>query len=768
MAYLAQRFFAKGGGARNWRDFSVVHKLGLLLALNAIVAVALIAAVFSVGSVITRYHTTQEQMQVLAKVIGENSRAALAFGDHQSAKTILSSLGSNEVIDYVHLLDGNGAMFAEAELFDDDSHNSTILEKLVYAVFPSHLGASYSITDQGQVIGRIEVTAHLLHVWTDLLTSQAVMALVALLCAALTVHLGMRMSHVMTDPILGLAGVSARVSREQDYSLRAVKAHNDEVGLLVDDFNHMLAEIQARDEALEAERVSLHQRTVDMRLARDEAERASRVKSEFISTVSHELRTPLTAISGALGLIVGGAVGGLPLQVREMLNIAHKNSRRLSFLINDLLDMEKLLAGKLHFDLRGQALMPLLEQTLADNQSYAAQFQVTFLMRQRADGVQVNVDAQRLQQVMANLLSNAAKFSPHGETVEIDACMNGNLVRVEVSDHGPGIPQEFQSRIFQKFSQADASDTRKKGGTGLGLAISRELTERMGGRMGFLSQPGQGARFFFELPVWNEPFSQPMPLLPQALAHSTDSPRILMVEDDPDIARVLSRMLTRAGYLVDAAASGAEALQRARQTRYIAITLDLQLPDISGQQLIHQLRGESNTASTPIIVISARMEEGREKLGTALPGIDWLAKPLDQTRLLGALERLAFASRAPHARVLHVEDDVQMHEVVRALAGDHFDFELVTSLREARARVALERFDAVILDLTLPNESGWDLLPELHAKQPDTRVVVLTGGDLSEVDRHRVDAVLKKGHVSPRELVDAIGGPEYRESDDIP
>ncbi len=768
MVPLARRSLARGWSPPNWRDFSIVHKLGLLLALNTLVAVVLIALVFSVGNAIARYHGTEAQLQALAQVMGENSRAALAFGDRESAQTSLAALRSTEEVDHVRLLDGRGVLFARADFAGDGSHQGSLQERLIYSVFPSRLSASHTMTEDGQVVGRIELSAHLLHIWLDLIESQALMALVALLLAALAVFFGMRLRHIVTDPILGLAQVSARVSREQDYSLRAVKAHNDEVGLLVDDFNHMLAEIQARDEALQIERVSLRQRTVDMKLARDEAERASRVKSEFISTVSHELRTPLTAISGALGLVVGGATGELPLQAREMVNIAHKNSRRLSFLINDLLDMEKLLAGKLHFDLRGQALMPLLEQTLADNQSYAAQFQVNFLMRHRADGVQVNVDAQRLQQVMANLLSNAAKFSPQGATVEVDVRVRGELVRVDVIDHGAGIPADFQSRIFQKFSQADASDTRQKGGTGLGLAISRELIERMGGRMGFESRPGDGARFFFELPSWTALASQAAPLAPLVPAQPVPGARILVVEDDPDVARVLGQMLARAGYAVDVAASGAQALERARQTPYAAITLDLLLPDIGGQELIRQLRGEATSAAVPIIVISARMEEGRQQLGNSLPGVEWLAKPVDQTRLLGVLERVAAHPRAPHARVLHVEDDAQMHAVVRSMAGDHYDFELATTLREARARVALERFDVVILDLTLPNESGWDLLPDLHAQQPDTRVVVLTGGELSELDRHRVDAVLMKGQVSPRELLDAIGGPALDESHNTP
>lgn len=231
-----------------------------------------------------------------------------------------------------------------------------------------------------------------------------------------------------------------------------------------------------------------------------ERKRIDNMKSEFVSTVSHELRTPLTSISGALGLVAGGVAGELPAQAKQMIDIAHKNSVRLSHLINDLLDMEKLVAGKIQLDLQPQALMPLVEHTLESISTYAAQYQVRFELIAREE-VQVRVDAIRLQQVLNNLLSNAAKFSPYGAHVEIAVKRHDGRVRVEIIDHGTGIPMEFRERIFQKFSQADSSDTRQKGGTGLGLAISKELIERMHGTIGFDSTPGRGSRFYFELPL---------------------------------------------------------------------------------------------------------------------------------------------------------------------------------------------------------------------------------------------------------------------------
>ncbi|PKM35139.1 MAG: hypothetical protein CVV06_17875 [Gammaproteobacteria bacterium HGW-Gammaproteobacteria-10] len=195
------------------------------------------------------------------------------------------------------------------------------------------------------------------------------------------------------------------------------------------------------------------------------------------------------------------AWGELPGTVDEIVAIAYKNSRRLTLLINDLLDMEKLIAGKLNFDLRPQALMPLVEQALEDNQAYADQFGVTLKITQRDDALHVDVDAQRLQQIFANLLSNAAKFSPKGETVDIAVLSTGNLARIEVSDRGFGIPASFRKHIFQKFAQADASDSRKKGGTGLGLAITKELVERMNGIIGYESEPDKATTFFITLPI---------------------------------------------------------------------------------------------------------------------------------------------------------------------------------------------------------------------------------------------------------------------------
>lgn len=227
-----------------------------------------------------------------------------------------------------------------------------------------------------------------------------------------------------------------------------------------------------------------------------ERKRLDQLKNEFVSIVSHELRTPLTSISGALGLVAGGDLGELPDLAAKMVRIAHKNSLRLGMLINDLLDMEKLVAGKMHFDIELQPVLPLLKQAIRDNQAYADSYGVQYQLADTRAELSVMVDALRLQQILANFLSNAAKFSPEGSLVQIGAEAVANKIKIYVKDQGPGIPENFKARIFEKFAQADSSDTRQKGGTGLGLAISKELIERMGGTIGFDSIAAEGSCFY--------------------------------------------------------------------------------------------------------------------------------------------------------------------------------------------------------------------------------------------------------------------------------
>lgn len=384
-----------------------------------------------------------------------------------------------------------------------------------------------------------------------------------------------------------------------------------------------------------------------------ELKRMDRMKSEFVSTVSHELRTPLTSIRGSLGLVWNGIAGALPEKAQALVGIAKNNCERLIRLINDILDSEKIESGKMRFEMQALELEPLLEQSIAANEGLANQQKVSLVLRKKSASLhrqqllRVNVDGDRLMQVLANLLSNAIKFSPPGSEVEITIRSNGSRVRVEIRDHGPGISEAFKKRIFQKFSQADSSDTRQKGGTGLGLSISRALIERMNGTIGF-STPGldqHGTVFYFELPQWRE---TPAVTAPMGL-HEVARPRVLVCEDDPDIARLIGMILDREGFDVDMAHTASQAHEHLQQERYAAMTVDIKLPYENGLQLIYELRQQPRTAHLPVLVLSVSAEDARLHGGHhALSISDWLEKPLDEKRLVKCLKRAIQSSQNAH------------------------------------------------------------------------------------------------------------------------
>lgn len=368
-----------------------------------------------------------------------------------------------------------------------------------------------------------------------------------------------------------------------------------------------------------------------------ERQKVEQLKSEFVSTVSHELRTPLTSIRGSLGLVLGGVTGELPAQSKNLLDIAYKNTERLVRLINDILDIEKIESGKMSFEMKPQALMPIIEQAIETSRAYGDQYGVTFELVATLPDVKVNIDHDRLTQVMANLLSNAAKFSPQNGRVEISVTPSQGKLRVSVNDHGEGIPENFRSKIFQKFSQADGSDTRKKGGTGLGLSITKAMTEKMGGTMGFDSQAGVGSCFYFELPEWREDSTDVLSDNPTNL-NSGNLPRVLVCEDDRDIAKLLSMMLKTGGFEADIAYDAAQAKTMLQQRPYAAMTVDLGLPGQNGMSLIRELREHAETIDLPIVVVSAMAAEGSAEANGKFTVTDWLGKPIDQNRLIVQLE----------------------------------------------------------------------------------------------------------------------------------
>jgi signal transduction histidine kinase len=340
-----------------------------------------------------------------------------------------------------------------------------------------------------------------------------------------------------------------------------------------------------------------------------ERRQMERLKNEFISTVSHELRTPLTSIRGSLGLLAGGVLGPLPEKATSMVKIAHQNSERLVRIINDILDIEKIEAGKLELHAVVLPLRDLLEQALEVNQAYADKYQVRLVLEPVPDSAAVLADPDRLMQVMANLLSNAAKFSQPDSAINIRAFYQGARMRIEVEDHGEGIPEEFRPRVFDKFAQADGSSSRRFEGTGLGLSITRQLVVAMGGSIGFQSVVGQGTTFHIDLPSAPAPAREASDtsrwrvLVCQEPAGG-NKPRVLHVEDDLDLCRVLRTALEDQVDIVTAVTLE-EALARVQSESFSLVLLDVKLPDGDGLTLLEKLPPAGEKTSPPVVILSA-------------------------------------------------------------------------------------------------------------------------------------------------------------------
>ncbi len=481
-------------------------------------------------------------------------------------------------------------------------------------------------------------------------------------------------------------------------------------------------------------------------LVRDitERKRLEEMKSEFVSTVSHELRTPLTSIRGALNLVIGKAGHLLEGKPKQMLMMAERNSERLTLLINDILDLEKIESGRMEFEFQSVDLVQLVRQALEDNEGYARQHQVKLVMETTLTEATVYADEHRLLQVLANLISNAVKFSPREKPVEISISSTDSNYRVVVRDFGNGIPEKFKKRIFQRFAQADSSDTREKGGTGLGLSISKAIIDRHSGVIAYESKPGQGARFYFELPA--------KPVTAGLHRNTSKGAAVLICEDNQDVAEILAEILLGEGVNSDIAPSIAQARSLLATHRYQLILLDLILPDGDGIALLEGLRTDPATAQLPVIVVSADAEEGKKSFkGNVMSVIDWLQKPVDQERLKRAMDEAL--NRSPRPHILHVEDDMDIVQIVHTLIDDTADFSYATSLKEAQQKLALDEYDLVILDLGLKDGDGTELLDDIKRSCP---VLIFSAERPVREVTQRVNTALTKTHTNNQELLITI------------
>ncbi|HNJ85269.1 MAG TPA: ATP-binding protein, partial [Agitococcus sp.] len=472
-----------------------------------------------------------------------------------------------------------------------------------------------------------------------------------------------------------------------------------------------------------------------------ERKRIERMKSEFVSTVSHELRTPLTSIRGALGLVLGKASVGMSEKAKVLLETANRNCERLTLLINDILDLEKIESGSLVFQMNTIDVVSIAQQAVVANEGYAQQHQVKLQLKEGLPTAIILGDEHRLLQVFANLLSNAVKYSTINGQVEISLSQQDEYVIIAVQDHGQGIPIQFRNQIFSRFAQADSSDTRAKGGTGLGLSITKAIVERHHGVISYDSTEGVGTTFYVKLPLLVKPVQS---VSPQA--------KILLCEHHPDTAQYLQQLLTQEGIATEVALDAETARLLLTQQSYRALLLDLNVLEMDEQhvKLIKELCAETESLHLPIIIISSRPQEQVKYIKEAAVNvIDTLQKPVVKEQLQQAVKLALGYHYRP--QILHVEDDADIIQVTQTLVEDSADYVYANNLAQARMLLSQQRFDIVLLDLGLPDGSGLELLAQIP--QPETRIVIFSGQEPIDVLPEAVSAILTKSKTSNESLL---------------
>ena len=502
----------------------------------------------------------------------------------------------------------------------------------------------------------------------------------------------------------------------------------------------------------------LRSRSVQLEAENQRIQEANRLKSEFLANMSHELRTPLNSIIGFADLLYDEEVAPDSPQHREFLGDILKSGRHLLQLINDVLDLAKIEAGKMEFRAEETDLKRVVGEVLDVLRSIAQEGEISLHQYVDPELGTVVVDPARLKQVLYNYLSNGLKFTPTGGRVEVRVTALGlREFKLEVEDTGIGIDDGDLSRLFLEFEQLDHGTTKRHPGTGLGLALTRRIVEAQGGSVAVRSTRGKGSVFSATLPrhARTSP-SQLNMVLPERF---DGAPLVLVVDDDPHEQSVLVRVLNNAGYGVEAAGSGMQAIAACEQRLFDAITLDLLLPDISGLEVLRRIRREGKNRATPVVVVSVVAEHGVVQ-GYAVH--DYLQKPIESGKLVDTLQRAGVSP--DHQRpILVVDDDVAALKLMQTTLGKlGYDVKTCSNAESALELAEQTRFTAVILDLMMPGMDGFEFLTHFRRKPEhlSTPVIVWTVKDLTFQDRSRlqqhVQCVFAKGDGRPTNLAEEL------------
>jgi adenylate cyclase len=498
--------------------------------------------------------------------------------------------------------------------------------------------------------------------------------------------------------------------------------------------------------------------------ARDQAMQATVAKSRFLANMSHELRTPLNAVIGITEMLVEDAEDAGQGDFIEPLNRIARAGKHLLELINEVLDLSKIEAGKLELNDEEIDVADFVGEVVGAAQPLATRNNNRLLVEAPKEVGRIRADPMRLRQIVLNLLSNACKFTDKGTislTISRATDARGDWIQFTVADTGIGMTQEQLGRLFQEFTQADSSTTRKYGGTGLGLAISDRLVTMMGGSIAVESEPGKGTRFTVTLPSRRN--AAVAPSHPSAAPPTIANPvrrtnRVLVIDDDPTVRDMMRRYLSREGFDVVTAADGDEGISLAGELRPSVITLDVLMPGTGGWSVLQALKADPDLAAIPVIMISILDEQHK---GFALGASGYLNKPIDRGKLTALIEEFKFGEAVPHALVIE-DDDATRLTLSRVLKSAGWDVTEAANGKIGLAQLAVERPHLILLDLMMPEMDGFEFLAQMRRYPANDAipVIIVTAADLSLDERRRLNGdvshVLEKAAYPREELLDRI------------